>query len=160
MTPPTFTTSEAVTLTGVDLANLKNWLHNRHADCAMAGKVREFNFRHLLKIEVLSLLTQQFRVAVGAAAEVADTAIAAYDVSGDMAADVLDVLVAGAKPAAIADRKVIELVRGDDGELRVQQPGDADLDTVGLVLPLRLIARTLAAKVRDHGVAKAQEAAA
>ncbi|MFD1105066.1 hypothetical protein [Sphingobium olei] len=146
---PIFARDMALAMLRADETTLDNWLRHGHVVPAGPKGKRLFSPMHLIEAELIYSLANTFRVPPGIGRAIALDAIAEYRQFAD--ADILDIWN-GSGIGSLADggagRTVMSLVRGSDGELRAWERGDRQEDEVTLVLPTRLIARSVFAKMK------------
>jgi hypothetical protein len=154
---PVFSQADAVSITQADNDTIDNWVRYKHVMPLRAGKRRLFSFNDLLVIDLMHMLQKMFRAEIHVSRHIATSAAKSYlaDVEGDRAA-----IGSGQNWAALIGGRgdaQIGLVRDSDGTLREHRPDDSPIDSVDIILPVRLIARRILAGVREWEVLHGSE---
>lgn len=146
---PLFQREQALRMIRADETTLDNWLRHKHVVPTGEKGRRLFSPNNLIQAELIFSLANTFKVPPAIGRVIADEAIAEYRVHANV--DLLDVW-GGANFASVPDgdagRTQLSLVRDADGSLRAHQPNDRAEDQVTIVLPTRLIARSVFAKMK------------
>lgn len=141
---PIFSQPDAVEMTNADAATIDNWVRYKHVLPVRIGNRRLFSFLDLLIIDVTHMLVKTFRVDISSGSYVAKQAAKAYIPGLD--ADRADILGGRSwhSPIGGIDATQILFTRDvETGGLRAPTDDDSQADSVGVILPVRRIARRL-----------------
>lgn len=152
---PAFSQPDAVRLCRVNAATLDNWLRYEHVPTVRSDTgVREFAFRHLLKIDCIENLTTLFKMPPKVAGEFADRAVNQY--RHGFASDLAELASGAPWPRAVRDLDAHFTFARDGDDVVELESGDERSDSVMMVFPTRMIARRLIANIRDDAVIQAR----
>ena len=146
---PLFTRDQALAMVRADESTFDNWLRHGHLVPSGEKKSRRFSSNNLIQAELIYSLASTFKVPPTIGRAIAENAIAGYRQFAD--ADILDIwngAAFGSIPDGDPGRTQLSLVRTASGELRAWERGDRQEDEVTLILPTRLIARSVFAKMK------------
>jgi hypothetical protein len=146
---PIFTREQALAMVRADENTFDNWLRHGHLVANGEKKKRRFSPNNLIQAELIYSLANTFKVPPSIGRDIADNAIAEYRHIADV--DILDVWQGshfGSVPDGDPGRTTLSLVRDASGSLRAWEPTDKAEDEVMIVLPVRLIARSVFAKMK------------
>lgn len=145
---PMFSQADAVALTQADNDTVDNWVRYKHVLPLRVGNRRMFSFLDLLKIDLIHMLQRNFKAEIHVSAHIA----------GEAAKQYLDWIELDREeiqrrperwhsPHPDRGDAHISLARDKNGGLRAVERGDLEVDSVMVVLPVRIIARRLLAGV-------------
>lgn len=146
---PLFLREQALRLIRADESTLDNWLRHKHVIPTGEKGKRLFSPNNLIQAELIYSLANTFKVPPAIGRVIADEAIKEYRAFADV--DLVDIWSGanlGSVPDGDPDRTMLSLVRDQDGSLRAHERGDRAEDEVMIVLPTRLIARSVFAKMK------------
>ena len=146
---PLFTRDQALTMIRADESTYDNWLRHGHLVLTGEKKNRRLSPNNLIQAELIYSLANTFKVPPAVGKVIADEALAEYRAHAD--ADILDIWQGShfaSAPDGNAGRTTLSLLRDASGSLRAWEPTDKAEDEVMIVLPVRLIARSVFAKMK------------
>lgn len=138
---PYFGQSDAVSLTQADRDTLDNWIRYKHVTPERVGKRRMFTFMDLLIIDFTWMMAKTFKADIDVASQIGIEAAKSYR---DWIDSDRDDIERGQSWSAVSHDNDFHftLTRDADG-LRAVRDGDMEIDSVMVVLPVRMIGRRL-----------------
>lgn len=146
---PIFSTDQAAQVTRVDIDTLDNWVRYGHVTPGRVGKNRRWSIVQLIDAELLYSLAFTFKVPPKVGREIVKLAVGEY--RRHLETDLLDIW-SGASFATLPDsepgRVTLSMVRTAGDVLRPFERGDSPAEAVMIILPVRLLARSVLAKAK------------
>lgn len=138
---PVLTMPQVIRASSADRATVENWLRYKHVIPALnlPGRDRRFSLADLVRIDVIWLLRELFKLKVEVASEIAKHAVEAYAPRAMESARAI--ISEKIHPASAEYRWQFSMMRMPDGELRMVKPGDVPAELgVDLIVPVGLAA--------------------
>jgi hypothetical protein len=157
---PIFSQRQALDVTEADSIWLDSMIRQGAIEPSREGRSRLFSMLLLVTVDVTHMLVEKFKMRPSSAGEVAAHAADGYRQWFDF--DRREIAAGKSWSALTVDRgdhQAEQFIRDEDGRLRPCEDGDDPAESIGIIVPVRLIARRILSRIARLDDAAAEASA-